>query len=237
MFKGQNLLNPNSSSQVNATRQKVAKKRVSITLEMSINEKLCKAVSCGDTESVKIFLKEGASIKSLDYQGNAPLHLAIRYGHNEVVKFLIKEGADVENNKDGNTPLHLAARYGHDEIVKTLIEAGADIRSINFSGNTPLHLAVSSGSNEVVKTLIEMGVDIETKNHSGNTPLYLAITSGNNELIKILVKAANTDIELNNTIFESSDIEVINNEILVICLDDTTIDNLDVSVLGDQNVS
>ncbi len=65
---------------------------------MSMNEKLCKAVSCGDTELVKNFFKEGASIKSLDYQGNAPLHLAIRYGHNEVVKFLLEEGADVKNN-------------------------------------------------------------------------------------------------------------------------------------------
>lgn len=82
----------------------------------------------GDTDIVRILVREGADLTTGDKEGRTPLHTAIRQHNLPISRILIDAGADLSiPDADGLTPLHVALCKGKIEISRTLIQKGAGI--------------------------------------------------------------------------------------------------------------
>ncbi|MET0051825.1 MAG: ankyrin repeat domain-containing protein [Candidatus Thiodiazotropha sp.] len=79
-----------------------------------------------DRDVIDFLLKRGASLDSLDDDGNTPLHIAILNDQRVVAKYLINRGARLDiSNKAGLTPLALAIARNKPDIEKILRQFGA----------------------------------------------------------------------------------------------------------------
>jgi hypothetical protein len=89
---------------------------------------LLKAERAGDTETIKMLLKNGVDINSKETaDGSTTLMWAAVEGHTDMVKLFLDEGADVNaTNNAGKTALKGAAEVGNIEAVKLLLARGAD---------------------------------------------------------------------------------------------------------------
>ena len=88
------------------------------------------------TEIVKLLLKLGACVNSIDRYCITPLHMASRKNDPEIVKLLLKSGANAniaaytlltENADEGYTPLHYAVESGSLVVTKLLLKYNADV--------------------------------------------------------------------------------------------------------------
>ena len=71
------------------------------------------AALSGNTDTVKLLLKEGASVQAINIHSNSALHLAAQNGHTDIVELLLKEGASITAMGINDlTPLQLAAQNG-----------------------------------------------------------------------------------------------------------------------------
>ena len=88
---------------------------------------LLKAERAGDTETIKMLLKNGVDINSKETaDGSTVLMWAAVEGHTDMVKLLLDKGADVNaTNGVGMTALMGAAGVGNIEVVKLLLARGA----------------------------------------------------------------------------------------------------------------
>ncbi|KAK2790234.1 hypothetical protein FQN52_005731 [Onygenales sp. PD_12] len=125
---------------------------------------LFSAVRNGDEAMVRLLIKEGAVVDSLDKDNTTPLSLAATAGYESIAKLLIDRGAAVDSAGTGNeTPLLFAARNGHEKVVRLLIDRGATIDivsyypGISYSKETPLVAAALKGREAVVRLLLEKG--------------------------------------------------------------------------------
>lgn len=85
----------------------------------------------GHAEVIKVLLKYGADIHSLDVRGRCALHVAAIRGHKEACAVLIDHGARLfMGDLQGNTPLHLAAMANQLEVVDYLALRGQDLTRI-----------------------------------------------------------------------------------------------------------
>jgi ankyrin repeat protein len=98
--------------------------------------------------TVALLLERGASLQSIDVEGQTLLLLACDRGHEDVVEVLIRAGADVdESGGSGDvTPLLVAVRRGYHRIVRRLVDAGADAEALDHQTRAqPLEYAVWEG--------------------------------------------------------------------------------------------
>jgi hypothetical protein len=112
------------------------------------------ASKSGHEAFVKLLLKKGAIVDSVDNNRGTPLSWAAVNGHEAVVKLLLENGAivdSVDNNR--GTPLLWAAKNGHKAVVKLLLEKGAVVDSVDYMDQTPLSWAAASGHEAVLKLL------------------------------------------------------------------------------------
>jgi ankyrin repeat protein len=84
------------------------------------------AVSDGNLEKVRDFLKKGADPNLVKFNWQSPLSLATNYGYQEIAELLIKYGATV-NPENQESLLCEAANQGYQEIVELLVASGANI--------------------------------------------------------------------------------------------------------------
>ena len=89
---------------------------------------LLKVERSGDTETIKMLLKNGFDINSKETaDGSTALMWAAVEGHTDMVKLFLDEGADVNaTNNAGKTALMGAAEVGNIEVVKILLARGAN---------------------------------------------------------------------------------------------------------------
>ena len=94
---------------------------------------------------MKLLLKKGTSIESMDTSNNTLLYLAVQsYNSSTVntVELLLENGASIEAMDKGNdTPLHLAIQ-NHTSPVELILEIGA---SINFMNKAVFHCILPYG--------------------------------------------------------------------------------------------
>lgn len=108
-------------------------------------------------------LAEGASVHSIDNNGQTLLHSAVFWG---------KVRIGQSGTRSLPVPLTAVLRILQIKTVRQLIKAGADVNKIDNAGATPLHLAAYGGSKQVVAVLLGEGADISAQDDHGNTPLH-----------------------------------------------------------------
>lgn len=143
------------------------------------------AVMRGSVECVEYLIDEDVDkIKTVDKNGDTPLHYAAKYCQFDVAKTLIKNGADATaKNTKGYTPLHIASSTTKTEIVELLLNSGADPNAKASGGWSPMHDASMLGTPNVIRCLIKHGGDVNITDQSGTTPLSIA---GDEEIAEIL---------------------------------------------------
>ena len=145
----------------------------------------------GYIEIVRILLKEGSSLETVDVRGDIALIAAVAAGKVMSVRLLLEAGANARTtDPERRTALHRLSASASKTvtvsdnflpIARLLVEHGADVNAIDELGNTPLHIIIgeawrlttSSGSDRVEKFL-ELGPSLEIRNSSGLTPLQTA---------------------------------------------------------------
>lgn len=139
------------------------------------------AVRANALDCVKLFIKEGADVNSLQPNGTNPIHLAADLGLNDCLKILLdSEGSDpnirICIREKESTALHLAADEGNSECVKLLLAKGADAKLKNHRGFTALHLAARTSSFDCVRELLESGrAEPNAEDFDQRTPLHAAV--------------------------------------------------------------
>lgn len=122
----------------------------------SLSTRFLAAAKRGEFEAVLSLFSEGASLSSLDAQGNTALHLAAKEGLGLTVSTLIGLGADVNaRNMQKETPLMLlAAKKDGAAIAEEILRHGGNIHLTNAFGKTALHLA-QDAKNDKVSSLLK----------------------------------------------------------------------------------
>ena len=181
----------------------------------------------GDIEMVKILLKYGANVNSIDNvddphfltSHDSALHKAAKYGRAHVARLLLEHGADWNlRNRNSETPAMIAANNADPDVLKVFLEKGLNPNDESqrdpHSKRTLLHLAVyrirqDSKPEEqkkiidVTRLLLGHGADAKSTDSLGNSPLHFAAqwpyaTEWGVELVKLLFeKEANFNLPNN----------------------------------------
>ena len=117
----------------------------------------------GYLEFLKLTLRSGADVHSLDsYNGTGLIRAADR-GHIEIIEELLETDIDIDHvNRLGWTAQLEAIILGdggprHTEVVRLLVQAGADVMLADNNGDTPLDHARQRGFKEIVGVLESSG--------------------------------------------------------------------------------
>ncbi|NOS68375.1 MAG: hypothetical protein HOP33_00395 [Verrucomicrobia bacterium] len=147
------------------------------------------AISYGQLESVRLFLRHRANLKS-SWLTRSSRHKSFAL----IMEELIKAGADPNHHESDNlddlmsrgyVPLHVTCIKP--DATRVLLKAGADPnRQYFLTKDTPLHRAAKHGSLEVVEMLVEAGADISITNKEGKTAEQMAKRHGHKEIVEFL---------------------------------------------------
>ncbi|MCP4164012.1 MAG: hypothetical protein GY760_28450 [Deltaproteobacteria bacterium] len=146
------------------------------------NNKISKAISYGDIETVKSLITNESNIMSY-------IVIAIEHEQFEIVKYLIDICTDLDEKiryidikssmpafkYEGRTLLIWAIIEGHPDIASLLINQGASIEVTDEYKMTALHYAAQFGCVEGVKLLLERNAEIDLFAKGRYTPLMLAM--------------------------------------------------------------
>lgn len=151
--------------------------------------RLMRAASIGDLESIKNYLKGGASTNIQNHEGNTALMIAAKNGMYHSSLHLINSEADLNIvNKHGMSALLLAVSSGFNFIIMSLVNHGAFIDSATPDGTTALMMAAQRGDFEIVKFLLEKGANINLKNEEKSTALMFAVSSKEAKVVRLLLE-------------------------------------------------
>ena len=101
---------------------------------------LNEAVRCGNFQCVKSLLNGRLDPNTIDYRGDAPLHISIRNGDSALVELMLNAGAEVNiPNFDGRFALDLAIDSDH-AATGTILEMLMDKRG--FCEGSQTHLSI-----------------------------------------------------------------------------------------------
>lgn len=123
------------------------------------------AAATGREDIVKLFLNNGAIIKTDEKCITTPIHLACASGSLETVKVLLEASnllLEARNCND-ETPLHNAAALNKENILKYFIELGCDLNCIDKDMETPLIAAAKKDNLNIVKILVENKANVMAK--------------------------------------------------------------------------
>ncbi len=160
----------------------------------SPGDKMLKAASEGDIETIKMYLDQGVDINyrnsGILYSQESACMKAAEKGQLEALKFLIENGADYKRANDGGeNPISYAGKNGQFEVVMYLISIGEDVnyQERNY-GMTPLLNAAQYGTVEYMKQLIGKGADKKTRNKEKHTLLTIAASYKKADAVKYLLQ-------------------------------------------------
>lgn len=160
------------------------------------------AIECKDSYAMKILIKYGGDINTIDKDGN---NLLMKCGNNndKIVKMLISRKVNLNHhNRHNDTPLTYLIKHKYDhsliesiinkcnvrncgvlslikdsendiKLLELLLKKGININTIDSNGNTPLMLALKKGYNNKAKFLIDHKSKINARNKKGQFPLLM----------------------------------------------------------------
>ena len=160
---------------------------------------LIKAVSKGDTTTVRALLAKGADVQARDAAGRTALMYAAENGDPTTVQALLTNGADV-NARDwqGWTALLYAAENGDITTVQTLLEHKAHVNAKSEgSGWTALMSAAARGRLSVVQALLASGAEANSRDKDDQTALLMAVQQGYTAIVQALLEGG-ADVNIKN---------------------------------------
>ncbi len=99
---------------------------------MLLSTSVLHVASAGDVGRVRLLLKTGADVNSVDSDGCTALMGASFGCHVKCVRLLLEAGASVDSaNSDGRTTLMMASDIGDAGCVRLMLPAGADANHVN----------------------------------------------------------------------------------------------------------
>ena len=163
-------------------------------------EALFKAVSEGDSGTLKHLISQTVDLSSTGEEGMMPLHIAAKNGHETIARILVDAHARIDSRCNfGRTPLMLAISNRHFELAKFLINRGADTNAHSNTGYTVLMYAATNSTPEIVNMILPHVDNLNKKNSEGRTALMTAVKFNNIELASLLIsRGALIDIKDNS---------------------------------------
>eukprot|EP00277_Geminigera_cryophila_P000616 CAMPEP_0179421922 /NCGR_PEP_ID=MMETSP0799-20121207/10102_1 /TAXON_ID=46947 /ORGANISM="Geminigera cryophila, Strain CCMP2564" /LENGTH=893 /DNA_ID=CAMNT_0021195917 /DNA_START=41 /DNA_END=2722 /DNA_ORIENTATION=+ len=162
------------------------------TSEKEFGDKMCKAASRGDLQSLRSLVAKGATVDCCDYDKRSALHLAAAEGHAAVVEFLVENGVAINvQDRWGGTALKDAQRGGHKAVQDLLTKAGAtygyDDTSQGVHGEQ-LCKAAAKGDLNQIRKLVEQGVNLAAHDYDKRSALHLSAAEGHVDVVDYLIR-------------------------------------------------
>uniref|UniRef100_A0A3P8PQW6 SAM domain-containing protein n=1 Tax=Astatotilapia calliptera TaxID=8154 RepID=A0A3P8PQW6_ASTCA len=158
---------------------------------------LKKAISNGDTDTVKQLLDNGVDVETrLGFEWT-PLMCAVSVANYDLAKLLLDRGASANFSKDHWTVLMASctASASEDKIarcVELLLSRNADPNMVDRSQMTCLMLAARDNYSKVINLLVSHGAEINIQERSGYT--VLTVYGREEAVLKLLQLGANKTI-------------------------------------------
>ncbi|KAI5925521.1 ankyrin repeat-containing domain protein [Camillea tinctor] len=157
------------------------------------------AAAIGRLLTVRILLREGASLNSVTDKGSSALHIAAVSGHSHVIREILHrighdkiDGLRIINFEDleGYTAFTRAIQAGHLEAAKALFmaESSIPVRSKLQGSKNALNVAVEYNHEDLVRFLLDNGWDLNAGDASRTTALHIAASVGTVSMINFLVR-------------------------------------------------
>ena len=145
---------------------------------------LMAAVRANQTEIVRYFIEQGASVNAQTRTGEAPRWVLPNsvpgFGHGiGIIRGGIPERGSRYLIPGAMTPLLYAARDGRLASATMLLDAGANIEQADANGITPLLAAIGNNHPDVARMLVDRGANINVVDWYGRTPLWTAVEARN----------------------------------------------------------
>ncbi|RDD41720.1 Transient receptor potential cation channel subfamily A member 1 [Trichoplax sp. H2] len=169
----------------------------------------------GNLTALYHLVRNGASIDTLDEEGNTLLHIAAKGNNRDTIKQILAHTSmkDINTrNTSGQKPIHIAAIYGHNRVMQNMIKNGADINSKDIYSYYPLHYTVKGGYTAAVQLLVDKNAKIDVLDRSNNTPIHLACANGHQEITKILLASGADPTTINNQGLNCLDLAIENDQ-------------------------
>ncbi|RDD41723.1 Transient receptor potential cation channel subfamily A member 1 [Trichoplax sp. H2] len=169
----------------------------------------------GNLPALYFLVQNGASMGTLDKEGNTLLHIAAKANHRDTIKQILKHtnAKDINTrNTSGQKPIHIAAIYGHKRVIQNMIKNGADINSKDIHSYYPLHYVAKDGYTAAAQLLVDENAKIDVLDRSDNTPIHLACANGHQEVTKILLASGADPTTINNQGLNCLDLAIENDQ-------------------------
>ena len=142
------------------------------------------AIRANQTEIVRYFIQQGASVNAQTRTGDAPRWVLPNsvpgFGHGiGIIRGGIPERGSRYLIPGAMTPLLYAARDGRLASATLLLDAGASIEQADANGVTPLLAAIGNNHPDVARMLVDRGANVNVVDWYGRTPLWTAVEARN----------------------------------------------------------
>lgn len=147
------------------------------------------AAARGDSTSVELLLRNGASPNTPDRIGQGPLRQSLKASDAKCLQLLLDYGAEVDQTDDWKQTCLLAAHYYSDPACFTapLLKAGAQVNARCSQGRFPLMEAVSKNNVAAVKLLLDYQAELNCVNNAGATALHEGVRHNSHEALAFLL--------------------------------------------------
>jgi uncharacterized protein len=160
--------------------------------------RLADAVQRGDSETVRLLIRQKVDVNAAQGDGMTALHWAAFRDDLDMARMLIAGGANAraETRLAAVTPLFMAAKNGSASMIEALIQAGAEAAKADGTGTTPLMIVAASGNTDAIKVLLDHGAAVNAMESAhGQTALVFAAAHNRDAAVKMLIaRGANPEL-------------------------------------------
>ncbi|MFD2543058.1 ankyrin repeat domain-containing protein [Lacinutrix gracilariae] len=142
-----------------------------------------------DFTLINYFTSKGASIDSVDDNGNGVFNYVAKTGNIDLLNQLLEKGVKGNDNAFLFAATGTRGKTNTLDFYKYLESVGLNPKNAAIKGETPLHIVASTNKDvELINYLVEKGLDVNTPDYNGNTPFLNAVSHNNLETVTFLFK-------------------------------------------------